>query len=189
MTTGAAREVRWARVAALAALVLGLVVVGRLTGLTDHLSAPRIRAALAAAGVWGPVLFVVAFSAGELVHVPGTVFVAAAVFSYGRLGGCALALCGAVVSLSVNFVVVRAVGGEPLGAVRRPFVRRMLAHLDGRPVRTIALLRLVLWMAPQLNYALALSSVRFRDYLAGSVLGLAVPITVIASFFDHVLNR
>jgi uncharacterized membrane protein YdjX (TVP38/TMEM64 family) len=189
MTSEATERVRWGRIVALAALVLGLVVVGRLTGMTAYLSPPRIRAALGAAGLWGPVLFVAAFCAGELVHVPGTVFVAASVVCYGRLGGSILALVGALVSLSVSFVVVRAVGGKPLAAIRWRFVRRMLEHLEGRPVRTIALLRLVLWMAPQLNYALALSSVRFRSYVVGSALGLAAPITVIALLFDRLFNR
>ncbi len=188
MSSLADDRVRWGRLAALAAVVVGLVVAGRMTGLTALLSAAQIRAALRAAGAWGPLLFVAGFCAGELVHVPGMVFVGAAVVAYGRLGGGALSLVGAMASLSVSFAVVRAVGGRPLGAVRWAWVRRMLVHLESRPVRTVALLRLVLWMAPQLNYALALSNVRFRSYVLGSALGLAVPILAVALLFDRLLN-
>ena len=189
MTSKPAEKIRWGRLAALAALVVGLVVVGRVTGLTAWLSTERIRTGMESAGVWGPIVFVAAFAVGELVHVPGMVFVAAAVVAYGRVGGGALALAGAIVSLCVSFVVVRGVGGKPLGAIRWRFVQRILGHLEGHPVRTIALLRLVLWMAPQLNYALALSSVRFRSYLVGSVLGLVAPITLVALLFDRLFNR
>jgi len=181
-------EVRWKRLAALAVLVVGLVMVGRLTGLTAYLSIERIRAAMAAAGAWGPVLFLAAFCIGELVHVPGIVFVGASVVVYGRMNGGALALVGAIVSLSVSFVVVRAVGGKPLGAIRWGFARRILAHLDGHPVRTIALLRLVLWMTPQLNYALELSNVKYRSYLVGSTVGLVLPIVAIALLVDRLFN-
>ena len=43
-------------------------------------------------------------------------------------------------------------------------------------MRTIFLLRLLFWMAPQLNYVLALSSARFRSYVLGAALALPAPI-------------
>jgi uncharacterized membrane protein YdjX (TVP38/TMEM64 family) len=171
---------RWMRLVALAALVVALLVAGRLSGLTDRLSVPALRATVAAAGAWGPVLFVVAFCVGELVHVPGMVFVAAAALGYGPVSGAALSFAGALASQSVTFAFVRSVGGKPLATLKWPFARRLLAHLDRRPVLTIALLRLVLWISPPVSYALALSGVRFRSYFAGSALGLAIPIPVIA---------
>jgi uncharacterized membrane protein YdjX (TVP38/TMEM64 family) len=108
------------------------------------------------------------------------VFVAAAALAYGPVYGAVLAYAGALASVSVTFAFVRGVGGKPLATVRWPFARRLLAHLDRRPVLTIALLRLVLWISPPISYALALSGVRFRSYLAGSALGLAIPVPVIA---------
>jgi uncharacterized membrane protein YdjX (TVP38/TMEM64 family) len=183
-----AAPVRWWRIAALAALVVGLVVIGRATGATAYLSTERIRSALTSAGSFGPLLFLLVFAVGELVHVPGMVFVAASVIAYGRVGGGALALVGAIVSVSVSFFVVRAAFGKPLGAIRWRFARRILAQLDGHPVRTIVVLRLILWMTPQLNYALALSNVRYRSYLIGSAVGLVAPIVGIALLFDRFFN-
>jgi uncharacterized membrane protein YdjX (TVP38/TMEM64 family) len=171
---------RWVRLGALVALVIALLVVGHVVGVTDRLSGPALRAMVATAGAWGPVVFAVAFCAGELVHVPGMAFVAAASFAYGPATGAALSLVGALASLSVTFAVARAIGGKPLATLRWPFAQRLLAHLDRRPVRTIALLRLVLWISPPVSYALGLSGVRFRSYLAGSALGLAIPIPVVA---------
>jgi uncharacterized membrane protein YdjX (TVP38/TMEM64 family) len=171
---------RWVRLVVLAALVVGLLVTGRLTGLTDRLSTPALRATIAAAGAWGPVLFVLAFCAGELVQVPGVAFVAAAVFAYGPVSGAVLSLVGAIASVSFTFAFVRTVGGKPLASLRWPFAQRLLARLDRHPVLTIALLRLVLWISPPLSYALALSGVRFRSYLAGSALGLAIPVPAVA---------
>ena len=60
----------------------------------------------------------------------------------------------------------------------------MLARLDERPVTTVIVLRTLLWLAPPLNYALALSSIRFRHYLIGSALGLLLPVAGAALFFD-----
>jgi uncharacterized membrane protein YdjX (TVP38/TMEM64 family) len=181
-------RVRWWRLALLAALVIGLVILGKLTGLTAYLSTEHVRGAMTAAGWWGVLLFLAAFCLGELVHVPGMVFVAAAVIAYGRVAGGGLAFVGALLSLTVSFAIVRGVGGKPLGAIKWRFVRRLLGHLESHPVRTITLLRLVLWMAPQLNYALALANVRFRDYLLGSALGLALPLAGTVLLFDRFFN-
>jgi len=50
----------------------------------------------------------VLFTTGQLLRVPGAVFVAAAVAVYGRYFGMVVALLGALVSVTVNFAVVRA---------------------------------------------------------------------------------
>jgi uncharacterized membrane protein YdjX (TVP38/TMEM64 family) len=38
---------------------------------------------------------------------------------------------------------------------------------------------------PALNYTLAVSGVRFRAYLAGTLLGLPLPILLYCLFFDY----
>jgi uncharacterized membrane protein YdjX (TVP38/TMEM64 family) len=64
----------------------------------------------------------------------------------------------------------------------------MLGHLDARPIRTVFALRLVLWLAPALNYALALTRARFRDYAIGSALGLILPVAGAAILFDWLVT-
>jgi uncharacterized membrane protein YdjX (TVP38/TMEM64 family) len=38
---------------------------------------------------------------------------------------------------------------------------------------------------PALNYTLAMSGIRFRDYLIGTLLGLPIPIALYCVFFDY----
>ena len=121
--------------------------------------------------------------------MPGLVFVGAAILAYGQFYGGLAGYLGAVVSVSVSFWVVRLVGGQPLAEVKRPFLKRWLDRLDARPVRSVFVLRLLLWMAPPLNYALAMSSVRYRDYLIGSAMGLVIPITLVSLLFHWVIER
>jgi len=180
--------VRWWRLALLASLIVVVFVFGRATGLDAYLSAEKVRMVTAAAGLWGPLVFVLLFCAGELVHVPGAVFVAAAAVAYGPSGGGILAFVGAVAAVSVSFILVRTIGGEPLAAVRSSRARQILSQLDRRPVRTVFVLRLLFWMAPPINYALALSGIPFRSYLLGTALGLAAPIAGIVLLSDRLLN-
>jgi uncharacterized membrane protein YdjX (TVP38/TMEM64 family) len=64
----------------------------------------------------------------------------------------------------------------------------LLGRLDAHPVRVVALLRVVLIHSPQLNYALALSSLRYRDYLLGSALGLVLPVAVEVLLVERLLR-
>jgi uncharacterized membrane protein YdjX (TVP38/TMEM64 family) len=98
-------------------------------------------------------------------------------------------LLGAIISVNVSFVVVRAIAGRPLADLQRPIVRRLVSTIDTRPVTTVALLRLIFQTAPPLNYALAMTAVRLRDHLIGSVLGPPLPVTIMALFSDWLMKR
>lgn len=176
------------RLGALVALLVGLYLVGHVTGVTRDLSVERVKAHVEEAGALGFLLFLVVFSLGELVHVPGLVFVAAGILVYGRLWGGMAGFVGALCSLCVSFIIVRTVGGQPLNELKTGRMRRLLDRLEARPVRTVFVLRMLLWMAPPLNYALAMSGVSFRHYVVGSALGLVLPIAGAAVLFDWLIS-
>jgi uncharacterized membrane protein YdjX (TVP38/TMEM64 family) len=144
--------------------------------LAGRFDVDAIRELVQGAGLWGVLLYVAAFAAGEFLHVPGLVFVAAGILVYGKASGFFVVLLGAVTSVCFSFLVVRRIGGTPLREARNPWLRRMLAGLERHPLRTVFVLRTLLWMAPPLNYALALTPVRFSHYALGSTLGLILPV-------------
>lgn len=172
------------RLALLICVLVALFVVGKYSGVTEHVDAQSIRELVQDAGGWGWALYVAVFAGGEFIHIPGMVFVVAGILVYGKGIGVGLAWLASVVSVGFSFLVVRYLGGTPLGNVEKPWLKRMLGQLDARPIRIVAVLRLVLWLAPALNYALALTNVRFRDYLVGSALGLIPPVVGVALLSD-----
>jgi uncharacterized membrane protein YdjX (TVP38/TMEM64 family) len=119
------------------ALFLILFGIGRALDLPNHLTVGSLRSTMASAGTAGAALYLIAFCLGELLHVPGLVFVAAGVLAYGAALGGLLAFLGAVASVSVSFWVVRAIGGRPLRELRNRWVRGALAHLDTRRSRLL----------------------------------------------------
>ena len=170
-------------------VIVGFWIAAWATGATGRFTSESIGSLLAGRGLWGIVAFVALFSGGQLLRVPSTVFVAAAVTVYGRNSGIIVALVGSLVSATVSFALVRTFAGHALADVQRPFVRRVLRDIENRPVMTVALLRLMFQTAPPLNYALPMTALRWRDHLVGSVLGLPVPVTVMAFFFHWLLHE
>ena len=162
-----------------------LFAVSRLTGLSGHFSLANLHLAFVDHVATGMLIFIVAFSIGNLLQIPGLLFLGAAVLALGRGWGGLATYAAAGVSCAVTFFTVRALGGEALRQVGGSVARRLFAGLDAHPVGSIALLRILMQTAPALNYALALSGIRFRNYMAGTLLGLPLPIALYCYFFDQ----
>jgi len=177
------------RVFAMMLILATTFVTLKLTGVLDQLDAETIRDAVQSAGVWGILVFLVSFSIGLFVHVPGLVFVGAAVIAWGQFWGFWMGLCGGVVALQVSFHIVRSVGGNALTTIEKPWLKRGLEQLDKRPIATIAAARIALIFSWPLTYALAMSQVRPRQYLIGSVIGLIVPLLGAAIFFEWLVQE
>lgn len=176
------------RLGALFVVLVALFGVGWALGLDEYLDRERIRTLVESWGVFGPLAFVVLFAVGELAHVPGWVFVGAGIVVWGPFVGGLLGFVGANVSVSFAFLLVRTIGGKAFDSIERPFVRRLLARLDEYPVLVVAALRSVLFALPALNYGLALTRIRFRDYALGSALGLIPPMIVLTVIFSMAIG-
>jgi uncharacterized membrane protein YdjX (TVP38/TMEM64 family) len=132
----------------------------------------------------GLLVFSGLFVLGNLVQIPGWIFLAAAVLTLGRFWGGWATYLAACLSCVATFVLVRLVGGNALREFGGSLSQRVFARLDGHPVQCVVVLRLVFQTVPALNYALALSGVDFGAYLVGTLIGLPLPIGLYALFFD-----
>ena len=161
-----------------------LLLAVELAGLRSNFNLPAVREAFLSHQVLSVLLFVALFSLGNLIHVPGLIFLAAAVLSFGKLGGGLATYLAASISCMITFGVFRWIGGDALTQLRRPWARKILKSLHSRPVRAVILLRTVMQTLPALNISLAMSGISTRHYLLGTLLGLPLPIAFYCIFFD-----
>jgi uncharacterized membrane protein YdjX (TVP38/TMEM64 family) len=130
-------------------LFLGvLLVVFEASGLRDHFSLEFIREMILQHRVGGLLLFVALFALGNLIQVPGWVFLAAAVLTLGRVWGGFATYVAAVTSCALTFVTIRFIGGDTLRLIENRVAVRILRELDAHPVRSVALLR-ILFQTPR----------------------------------------
>jgi uncharacterized membrane protein YdjX (TVP38/TMEM64 family) len=155
-----------------------------LSGMRKHFSLSMLREQFEAHLVQGALVFIVLFALANLAHFPGVLMLSSAVLTLGTVGGAALTYVAAVISCAVTYFVIRALGADALRHINNRHAALLLHQLHTHPVRSVALLRLFMQTLPTLNCALALSGVRFRDYMIGTVIGLPVPIALYAIFFD-----
>lgn len=172
----------WFRLALLVAFLIGVYVIGAITGFTDELTVDGIRASMREAGLGGFFVFIATFCVGQLLYIPGFVFVMVAGLAYGPLWGSFASIIAANISVAVSFFIVRTIGGQPLKdvSIERPFLQRPLDHLEDRPIRSMIIIRLFLWAIPPVNYTLAMSGVTFRDYMVAAAIGMTPPFVVLS---------
>jgi uncharacterized membrane protein YdjX (TVP38/TMEM64 family) len=145
--------------------------------------APLLRQ-LADLGIWGPVLFILLYVVAAITLAPAFLLTFSAGAVFGLWRGTLLTFAGASLGASAVF------------AVAAPLARsRVLRWIDRDPrvaatrravVRDSAWIMFLLRLSPLvpynlLNYALALSGVRFRDYLVALV-GMFPAITMYAYY-------
>lgn len=167
---------------------LAILAAGaEISGLREHFSLALLQQQLAHNRVSGLALFVVLFTLGNLTQVPGWIFLASAVLVLGRTTGGIVTYSAAVVSCAVTFLTIRYIGGDAMRQLKSRLAVRLLSRLHGRPILIIAVLRMLFQTLPALNYALALSGVGFRRYMAGTLIGLPLPIAAYCLFFDYLV--
>jgi uncharacterized membrane protein YdjX (TVP38/TMEM64 family) len=160
-------------------LVVGAYLGVRLSGLGDYLDVERLRALVAQAGPWGPIAFVAVFVGAVVSQIPGLVFVAAAPALFRLPQAWLLCFVASNLAVTLNFELVRRVGGQPLARIEKPWLQRLFGALDEHPIRTVALLRTLTVMFPPVTGALALTRISSREHALGSALGMVLPVTAI----------
>jgi uncharacterized membrane protein YdjX (TVP38/TMEM64 family) len=177
---------RHQRLIGVIAFVLALLVLVKVTGISEHFNLEYVHDQFESHMLLGLVIFIALFCAGNLIQIPGLIFLAAAVLSLGQFWGGVATLLAAYVSCAVTFWVFRWLGGDSLTRVSSPLMQHLLKRLHTHPVLVVFALRSLFQTSPALNVALAMSAIGIRPYLLGTLLGLPLPLAFYCLFFDFV---
>jgi uncharacterized membrane protein YdjX (TVP38/TMEM64 family) len=171
VTTSAARassRVPVARIAAVAAALAALLLLGRWLGG----SLPAFAQWVEGLGAWGPIAFGVGYVLAVVAFVPASLLTLAAGAIFGVAEGTAVVFVSALTGSALAFLIARHLARHAIE--RRLAADARFAAIDraiGEQGRKIVLL---LRLSPAfpfnlLNYGLGLTRVSFRDYLIAGV--------------------
>ncbi|WP_296446583.1 VTT domain-containing protein [Rhodoferax sp. UBA5149] len=177
---------RYRRIFFVLMFLVALLGIVQWADLRQDFSLAYLRQALSANRWTGLAAFVLLFTLGNLVQVPGWLFLASAVLVLGKLGGGLATYVAACISCAITFLAVRWVGGDAVQRMDSPLASKWLAQLHLHPIRNVLLLRTVFQTLAALNYALAMSGIGFRKYMVATLLGLPLPIAIYCLLFDYI---
>ncbi len=134
-------------------------------------TALQMRAWAQSVGIAAPMLFLLGQTVVTVAPIPRTAFTLAAGLLFGPVWGVALSLTGTTLSAVLAFVAVRKLGRNLVTPyLNRSVLRAVDARLRRRGWLAVASLRLIPAVPfSVLNYCSAVSSIRFRDFLVGTV--------------------
>lgn len=171
-------------------LLTALVVLVHYFDLVRYVSSESLRSVMEAHGMLAPLVYIGLYAVATIAVVPGSALTLAGGVLFGPLFGTVYTVAGASLGAAFAFFFARFVrGGRALVGAGR--WTTLLASYDARIKAngfiTVLFLRLVpLFPFSALNYGLGFTSVRVRDYLVGTMIGI-IPGTFAYTYFGNAL--
>ena len=164
-------------------LLLAVFVLLFIFGVFDFLhDRERIESFFNDSGLFGAVLYVLAFVAAQPLSLPGAALIIPATFVWDWWEVFAYSMLGGIIASSLGFSISRWLAQD---WVRRRLPQRFIGwekrFVDHALLSTIAL-RLVTGYAPAADWFLGISKVRWREFIIGTILGL-IPATFLFSYY------
>lgn len=176
----ARRSRRRGKIAAVAAVAIGLFAAHQ-TGLLALFAEPaRVKQTLVELGPWGYVAFVAAYAALQPFGVPGTVFIFAAPLIWPWPIAFALSMAGTMAASIVGFSFARFVARDWVAERVPARFRAYDEALAKRGFATVVTLRFLFWMPPMLHAFFGVSKVPFWTHVWGSAVGYLLPLLATA---------
>jgi len=186
-----ARDGRLIALGTLLALLVALACAWRFTPLRDYIDIAAL-ATLSQRFAGSPLLplaVLAAYFVGALLVIPLTVLIAVTGLVFGPVVGGVYALTCATLTSIVIYLVGRRLGRDTLRRVAGRRVNEVSERLAQRGVATVFLVRL-LPIAPFtiVNLVAGASHIRLRDFVLGTIAGLAPGTVLLMLFVDRLVD-
>jgi len=178
----------WMKAVLFGAFIITSIIVIRYTPVRDYLTADALGQFLATAGIWAPLLYIVIYSVGVCLFVPGTLLTGLGAAIFGAYWGFLYVWIGAMIGSVAAFYIGRTLGREFAASLIGDRLKKYDDAIERNGFATVLYLRLIYFPFTPMNFGMGLTKVHFRDYLAGTGLGIIVG-TFIFTFFIGTLKE
>lgn len=169
------------------AFIVGAVILIRFTPVKHYFTAEALGRFLDAAGIWAPLVYMAVYAGGVCLFLPGTLLTGLGAAIFGPYWGFLYVWIGAMIGASAAFFIGRTLGREFAASLIGDKLGRYDDAIERNGFATVLYLRLVYFPFTPMNFGMGLTKVRFRDYFAGTGLGIIVG-TFIFTFFIGTLK-
>jgi len=172
----------------LALLLGGLALAWRATPLGDAVNLASLVGAARAleAMPFTPLVAVAAFALAGVLMVPVTLLIAVTGIVFGPVHGALYAIAGSTLSAALSYALGWWAGRDLVRNLLGARINRLSKRIARRGILAVMVIR-VLPVAPfvVINVVAGASHIRLRDFLIGTVLGMAPGIVLTVTFVHH----
>jgi uncharacterized membrane protein YdjX (TVP38/TMEM64 family) len=168
--------------------VVAAIFLVRFTPVKNYLTAEALGRFLESAGFWAPLIFILIYTAGVCLFLPGTLLTGLGAAIFGAYWGFLYVWFGAMAGASAAFFIGRTLGREFAASLIGDKLKKYDDGIERNGFATVLYLRLVYFPFTPMNFGMGLTKVHFRDYFIGTGLGIIVG-TFIFTFFIGTLKE
>jgi uncharacterized membrane protein YdjX (TVP38/TMEM64 family) len=165
------------------AFIVTAIVVVRFTPVKDYLTAEALAGFLESVGIWAPLVFIVVYTVGVCLFIPGTLLTGLGAAIFGAYWGFVYVWLGAMLGASAAFLIGRTLGREFAASLIGDRLQKYDEAIERNGFATVLYLRLVYFPFTPMNFGMGLTRVRFWDYVFGTGLGIIVGTFMFTFFF------
>ena len=152
--------------------VLCIVVTGIAVYLLGGINPAQLQTWLKQAGIWAPIIYIALYTVATVLVLPSTALNLTGGAIFGLWWGILWTSIAAVIAAVVAFIFTRTVGREIIARKLAGRWQAMDAEMHQSGLFYMFAIRLLPIIPYGLvNFAAGLTSIRFRDYLLGTILG------------------
>ena len=175
------------KVIILAVFIIGAVLLIRFTPIKNYLTADELSRFLETVGFWAPLVYMVIYSVGVCLFLPGTLLTGLGAAIFGAYWGFVYVWIGAMIGSSAAFFIGRTLGRDFAASLIGDKLKKYDDAIERNGFATVLYLRLVYFPFTPMNFGMGLTKVHFKDYVFGTGLGIIVG-TFIFTFFIGTLK-
>jgi len=169
------------------AFIAGAIFLIRFTPVKNYLTADALGSFLEGAGLWAPVVYMMIYTVGVCLFVPGTLLTGLGAAIFGAYWGFLYVWIGAMIGAGAAFFIGRTLGRDFAASLVGDKLKKYDDAIERNGFATVLYLRLVYFPFTPMNFGMGLTKVRFWDYIAGTGVGIIVG-TFIFTFFIGTLK-
>ena len=167
--------------------ILVSIFIIRFTPAKNYVNVRTISSLIDEAGVWAPIVYILVYSVGVCIFLPGTLLTGIGAAVFGPYYGFIYVWIGAMIGSTGAFFIGRTLGRDYAASLIGEKLKKYDNAIERNGFATVLYLRLVYFPFTPMNFGMGLTKVRFIDYFLGTGLGIIVG-TFIFTFFIGTLK-
>jgi len=158
----------------------------------QNLSLQELQNTVKDFGIWAPIAFIAFYTLGTI-FIPSTPFMVLAGLMFGFGEGLLYTIMGGFLNSIVVFEISRRLGKDWVeGILQNKYMKKLGDYnkrLESGAIWDLIILRILPIMPFNvLNILMGVSRIKLRDYIIGTILGLA-PSNIISVYFGNILTK
>jgi uncharacterized membrane protein YdjX (TVP38/TMEM64 family) len=163
--------------------IIGAVLLIRFTPIKEYLTPKALGNLVDTAGAWAPLLFILIYSAGICLWLPGTLLTGLGAAAFGPYWGFVYVWVGAMLGAGAAFWIGRTLGRDFAASLIGDRLKKYDDAIGRNGFATTLYLRLIYFPFTPMNFGMGLTKVRFQDYFIGTGLGIIAGTFLFTFFF------